>query len=586
MKKTFLLLVMFSFILSGCRVPLIGKEIYIPFFEKNPQTVINLAKEKLMTLDNYRYESTLKLDVKSELAEATSKKILAFGKIYDPSRPRVLGIKVDNSYKSSSSESEFVTDNETEEKKELDFTLGSIIKDDKVDFSLSATKQGRINKTDSESVNSFKFDFGKESFNLDFENKKVEGVNYFKLNKAPAYLADFVNEYLDKWLLLDGENWSKVESKYNDNFGQNDNTLNISQEQRTRMANVSNHLSQVIKNGNLFVFDKKYDEESVRGENNYHYGFLINEEELTLLANEIADNLLAMSLKLDKNKSEKIKNGIVTFVKTFKNLKVDAWINQKDYYLQKVKFRNTFDLASVFGQGQTNKLILNNAQVDFDYEIEYFILNQTSTISKPDQTLPFSEIAEKKIFVPLLLAQTKARDYQRINDVSQLRAALEIYYNDNKKYPKNIFENEPKEESPELKKFFDYMLQIPKNPRPNDGSCPIDFEYGYKADLNGQDYELAFCLGEGKSAGYDDLKNGLNFADKKVISKNNQSPKTAVNEASPDTDGTDTDNDGLSDEKEKNVYYTDPNKQDSDGDGFSDGAEVKSGYNPNGPGKL
>jgi len=48
----------------------------------------------------------------------------------------------------------------------------------------------------------------------------------------------------------------------------------------------------------------------------------------------------------------------------------------------------------------------------------------------------------------------------------------------------------------------------------------------------------------------------------------------------------DTDNDGLSDREEIQVYKTNPLNPDTDGDGFSDGTEVKSGYNPNGPGKL
>jgi hypothetical protein len=34
------------------------------------------------------------------------------------------------------------------------------------------------------------------------------------------------------------------------------------------------------------------------------------------------------------------------------------------------------------------------------------------------------------------------------------------------------------------------------------------------------------------------------------------------------------------------VYQTDPKEPDSDSDGFTDGAEVRAGYDPNGPGKL
>jgi len=48
----------------------------------------------------------------------------------------------------------------------------------------------------------------------------------------------------------------------------------------------------------------------------------------------------------------------------------------------------------------------------------------------------------------------------------------------------------------------------------------------------------------------------------------------------------DTDNDGLSDYEEVKIYKTDPLNPDTDGDIYLDGAEVKSGYNPNGPGKL
>jgi hypothetical protein len=48
----------------------------------------------------------------------------------------------------------------------------------------------------------------------------------------------------------------------------------------------------------------------------------------------------------------------------------------------------------------------------------------------------------------------------------------------------------------------------------------------------------------------------------------------------------DTDGDGLTDYQEVCIYGTNPLKADTDGDSYLDGAEVKNGYNPNGPGKL
>ncbi|MEK7557757.1 MAG: L,D-transpeptidase family protein [Patescibacteria group bacterium] len=48
----------------------------------------------------------------------------------------------------------------------------------------------------------------------------------------------------------------------------------------------------------------------------------------------------------------------------------------------------------------------------------------------------------------------------------------------------------------------------------------------------------------------------------------------------------DTDNDGLSDEIEVNLYKTDPQKVDTDGDGYNDGDEVKNNYSPLNPKKV
>lgn len=48
----------------------------------------------------------------------------------------------------------------------------------------------------------------------------------------------------------------------------------------------------------------------------------------------------------------------------------------------------------------------------------------------------------------------------------------------------------------------------------------------------------------------------------------------------------DTDNDGLTDLDENNIYGTNYKDPDTDGDGYSDGDEVKAGYNPLGEGVL
>ena len=50
-----------------------------------------------------------------------------------------------------------------------------------------------------------------------------------------------------------------------------------------------------------------------------------------------------------------------------------------------------------------------------------------------------------------------------------------------------------------------------------------------------------------------------------------------------DTNRPDSDNNGLFDDDETDVYFTDPDDPDTDGDGSDDGQEVFDGTDPNDP---
>ncbi|MFA5995414.1 MAG: hypothetical protein WCW27_06845 [Patescibacteria group bacterium] len=67
------------------------------------------------------------------------------------------------------------------------------------------------------------------------------------------------------------------------------------------------------------------------------------------------------------------------------------------------------------------------------------------------------------------------------------------------------------------------------------------------------------------------------------VSNNNNSVKQINNNSTSN----DSDNDGLTDYEEINIYHTNPNNRDTDGDGYVDGyEEVDRGFNPTGAGKL
>ena len=113
------------------------------------------------------------------------------------------------------------------------------------------------------------------------------------------------------------------------------------------------------------------------------------------------------------------------------------------------------------------------------------------------------------VLVSMQGARAKARDARRMQDLSQIRTALELYYNENEYYPKipRWATSEPTVYDggagwatlqSALSKF---MPKIPGDPNPAGSGGPWtdnNFHYAYGASSNGQIYDLVAQL-ENKS---------------------------------------------------------------------------------------
>jgi hypothetical protein len=171
------------------------------------------------------------------------------------------------------------------------------------------------------------------------------------------------------------------------------------------------------------------------------------------------------------------------------------------------------------------------------------------------------------------------RDRTRYRQVNEIRLALTDYVNDHKQYPTALTDLMPT-----------YLKSVPLDPS-------AQRAYAYARDDSG--FTLKFTLETGifsyaagdhemTSRGID-VKPPTTFAPQPqgetTVTSVPAAPGTPAPQTAPDMT-TDSDGDGLTDYQETTIYHTDPHKADTDGDGFSDGAEVKNGYDPNGPGKL
>ncbi len=97
--------------------------------------------------------------------------------------------------------------------------------------------------------------------------------------------------------------------------------------------------------------------------------------------------------------------------------------------------------------------------------------------------------------VALQNARAKARDARRIADVKQMQTALELFFNDQQRYPTTAEFNAGSIFSTTTNGTTTYMAKIPVAPTPNDNTCATaDNNYTYTSN-DGATYSLSFCLG-------------------------------------------------------------------------------------------
>ena len=97
--------------------------------------------------------------------------------------------------------------------------------------------------------------------------------------------------------------------------------------------------------------------------------------------------------------------------------------------------------------------------------------------------------------VALQQARQNARDSKRMADMKQVQTALELFFNENGRYPTEEEWNSGIIESESSNNVF--MYNIPSSPTPADGNCQsASNTYIYTPQNNGASYTIDFCTGK------------------------------------------------------------------------------------------
>jgi uncharacterized protein (TIGR02145 family)/prepilin-type N-terminal cleavage/methylation domain-containing protein len=98
--------------------------------------------------------------------------------------------------------------------------------------------------------------------------------------------------------------------------------------------------------------------------------------------------------------------------------------------------------------------------------------------------------------ISLSNARAKARDAKRVANAKQIQTALELFFNDNDRFPTAAEFNSGSLTSDTENGEVTYMLNVPEAPNPPDGNCSTSTNaFTYSVDAEGTSYTLSYCIG-------------------------------------------------------------------------------------------
>ena len=121
-------------------------------------------------------------------------------------------------------------------------------------------------------------------------------------------------------------------------------------------------------------------------------------------------------------------------------------------------------------------------------------------------------------------ARAKSRDAKRIADIKQVQTALEMFYNDNNRYPTRDEWDKQYLATTTVNGTTTYMAHIPMAANPPDGNCSSSNEFEYNQGADGRSYTIQYCIGGPVAS----INSGINCATQDGIAVGNECGAEAV----------------------------------------------------------
>ncbi len=250
---------------------------------------------------------------------------------------------------------------------------------------------------------------GNEKVSVSVNMIVIGGIYYVKVSNIlgpidAAFSSFDISQIKDKWFKIDQDSIEALSQAQGGQVAM----VDISQ---VNNPELSKKIQDLLLSENLLSVTKQFGDETISGQNTYHYLVTISKDKLKDLLNKMV--VLQSSDSIESNPLVAGVMGVVA--DTIGDIDLEMWVGKKDHMLYQIKLDKTIDLSKIYPG-------LPNVGIKFNTTNSNF--NKPVTVTAPIDAQKIEEV-----LLPLLKTQGIRSNLGQINYIGQ-----QIFTNDNNYY--------------------------------------------------------------------------------------------------------------------------------------------------------
>jgi len=396
--------------LSGCWLPILNKEITMPFFEKKPEQAIQLMLNKMADIQTMEYDTKLMFNLHLDPAKLQNSPLSFLNR----EQPKVLGIdniaqaEVKMFMEGDSGEELMVSLSEQMPIMDIQMPTPAIdipfFSPAAMDIVYNFALAGKLDQTDKDNRKNqaklnLSFEVSGVEIKAEVETIEIGDDIYVKIGTIPFLSMFLGDQFSNQWFKI---NLEELEQWQKDLIEQSGQDINIDQfnysENKEKIDRAQQKIKDLINNSNILQVDERLRDEKINNKKCYHYRISLNQANIGKLIEGVLNifnqefNDVNPVIFHGLTEDPKFKEFLAQLDNIIKQADGEVWIDKEDFYLHKSTFNLNIDFSGFELGGK--KIPDDALAISVTAKMDYKNFNQPVQIEAPAEAKSLVELIE------------------------------------------------------------------------------------------------------------------------------------------------------------------------------------------------